>query len=282
MKRLLLTGGTGFIGRSVLPVLQEYGFAVVAPKRDEFNVVDEVSVDAYLRDKQFDIVIHCAQISPVNNPEKDKSENILEHTLRGFYNLTKHADSFEKVFYTGSGAEYNKAFDIVSVTEDDIGKTIPRDAYGFAKYIINEYARKSKNIYNLRLFGIFGPTDRKSKFIRDAIDCCLENKAVSIRQNCMFDYLYVTDFAHILANFINNAPKFHDYNICSGKRISLLEIAKEVSDQMNNMQIPIITKDGWNNEYTGDNTRLRQEFSDFKFTSLKEGIKKQIEWQREL
>ena len=183
---------------------------------------------------------------------------------------------------TGSGAEYNKQFDIISAKEEDIGKHIPHDAYGFAKYIMNQYARTSSNVYNFRLFGIYGPTDCKGKFIRDAIDCCLENRAVTIRQNCMFDYLYVDDLGHILAHFIEHEPQYHDYNICSGKRVSLLEIAKEVSSLMNNHLNPVIAKEGWNREYTGSNERLISEFPQFKFTSLEAGITKQIKWQREL
>lgn len=282
MKRILLTGGSGFIGRNIKPILEQYGFDVSAPTRAELNVVDEASVSNYLREKSFDVLVHCAQISPFNNPELDKPENMLEYTLRGFYNLAKHASQFEKIFYTGSGAEYSKQFDIVSAKEEDIGKHIPQDAYGFAKYVMNQYARESSKIYNLRVFGIYGPTDCKSKFIRDAIDCCLENRAVTIRQNCMFDYLYIDDFGHIVAHFIEHTPKYHDYNVCSGKRISLLEIAKKVSEQMNNHLTPIVAKEGWNKEYTGNNERLVKEIPQFNFTSIDEGIAKQIKWQRNI
>lgn len=282
MVEILLTGGTGFVGRSIKPILESHGFRVTAPRRAELNVIDEDSVNSYLKNNKFDILIHCAQISPLNNPELDKAENMLEYTLRGFYNIMQYSSHFDKVFYTGSGAEYNKQFDIISAKEEDIGKHIPHDAYGFAKYIMNQYARTSSNVYNFRLFGIYGPTDCKGKFIRDAIDCCLENRAVTIRQNCMFDYLYVDDLGHILAHFIEHEPQYHDYNICSGKRVSLLEIAKEVSSLMNNHLNPVIAKEGWNREYTGSNERLISEFPQFKFTSLEAGITKQIKWQREL
>lgn len=282
MKKVLLTGGSGFVGRSIMPILCQYGYDVSAPSRKELDVVNDVNVEEYLSEHSFDILVHCAQISPLNNVEKDKKENILEYTLRGFYNLVKYADKFERVFYTGSGAEYNKRFDITAVKEETIGKHIPADAYGFAKYILNGYARGSSNIFNMRLFGIFGPTDCKSKFIRDAIDCCLDQQAVTIRQDCRFDYLYVDDLAHILAYFFENQPLYHDYNICSGVHYALSEIAQIVSEQMHNKQIPKIAKTGWNKEYTGNNERLKKELRDFSFTSIEEGIAKQIAWQRGL
>ena len=145
---------------------------------------------------------------------------------------------------------------------------------------MNEDARKSENIYNLRIFGCYGQTDAKSKFIRDAIDCCLENRAITIRQNCMFDYMYVTDLADVISKFIEKSPKFHDYNVCTGKKISLKEIAEVVAEQMHNAYPIEIAKAGWNKEYTASNKRLCDEFKNIVFTSIEDGIAQQIEWQR--
>jgi hypothetical protein len=44
----------------------------------------------------------------------------------------------------------------------------------------------------------------------------------------------------------------------------------------------IIEKKGWNNEYTACNDRLLNEIGNFQFTSLHDGIVKQIKWQRGL
>ena len=71
--RVLLTGGTGFIGRSVLRVLGDL-YEFFAPSRAELNVNDLASVRAYLDGKQFDVLLHCALNSPLHNPQ-DKPEN---------------------------------------------------------------------------------------------------------------------------------------------------------------------------------------------------------------
>lgn len=279
MKKVLLTGGTGFIGRSILPILGRE-CSVDAPSRHELDIIDSQSVHDYFLSKRYDVVIHCANINPYRNPQNDKQENMFEYTLRGFFNIEREKKSYDKLFYIGSGAEYDKRKDISFVKEGNIGESIPHDPYGFAKYILNDKARSSTNIYNLRIFGCYGPTDAKGKFIRDAIDCCFEGKAVSIRQNCLFDYMYVDDLGEIILRIINTPLAYHDYNICSGRRIALEDIAKIVAKQMGNPKKIEILKPGWNKEYTADNSRILSEIKDFNFTSLEEGISRQIAWQR--
>lgn len=277
-KKILLTGGTGFIGGNILPILQKK-YEVKSPRRNELNINDESSVDEYLSNNKFDILIHSANITPGKN-SVDKMENMLEYTIKAFLNFQKHSDKFEKIFYFGSGAEYDKRKDIVLIKETDIGNSIPVDPYGLAKYVINQIARGSKNIYNLRIFGCYGPTDAKTKFIRDCIDCCLEHKPITIRQNCYFDYMYVEDLARIIDKMINSELKYHDYNICTGKRIDLLTIAKIIDKKMQNNQGIKIGQEGLNKEYTANNARLLSDIGAFDYTCIEDGIQKQIDWQK--
>ena len=277
-KKILLTGGTGFIGGNILPILQKK-YEVKSPRRNELNINDESSVDEYLSNNKFDILIHSANITPGKN-SADKMENMLEYTIKAFLNFQKHSDKFEKIFYFGSGAEYDKRKDIVLIKETDIGNSIPVDPYGLAKYVINQIARGSKNIYNLRIFGCYGPTDAKTKFIRDCIDCCLEHKPITIRQNCYFDYMYVEDLARIIDKMINSELKYHDYNICTGKRIDLLTIAKIIDKKMQNNQGIKIGQEGLNKEYTANNARLLNDIGAFDYTCIEDGIQKQIDWQK--
>ena len=281
MKKILLTGGTGFIGRSILPILREH-FEVDAPPRSELDTVSPESVHAFFAGRLYDAVIHSANCNPVRNPQCDGPVDMLDASLRAFLNLKSVSSHYGRMFYFGSGAEYDKRYEIKSIREEEIGRSIPADTYGFAKYIMNELARASKNIYNLRIFGCYGPTDSKSKFIRDAIDCCLEERAVTIRQDCMFDYTYVDDIGRIICRLIDMDLKYHDYNVCTGTRVALSEIAAVVNWQMGNYRNVEIAAPGWNREYTADNSRLIVELGDFAFTSLEEGIARQIAWQKGL
>jgi GDP-L-fucose synthase len=279
MLKILATGGTSFIGRNVLPFLKGF-YEIDAPHRNEFNVTNKENVDTYLQDKSYDVLLHLAAPHSSSNP-LDREENKFDDMTRAFLNLEYHAKKFKKVIYTGSGAEYDKSHEVSMADEDLIGKTLPKDAYGFAKYIMNKIARSSKNIYNLRVFGCYGPFDEEaSKFIRHAISCCLNNEAISIKQDCHFDYLYAGDLGEIIRWFIEHKPKYHDYNVVTGKPASLYDIAKTIAAKMKNNREIIMLNKTMNNEYTAVNKRIMQEISDFQFTSLNDGIDKQIAWQR--
>lgn len=275
---MLLTGGTGFVGRNVLPALARQ-FSVDAPGRSELNLLDELSVEKLVRNGGYDVVVHLANSTPAKNA-LDKADRILADSLRAYFNLRRNADAFGKMLYIGSGAEYDKRYPIASASEADIGRRVPQDDYGFAKYVMNEDARHSANVYNIRVFGCYGPTDAKTKFIRDAIDCCLENRPITIRQDCLFDYMYVEDLAGAIAAMSAASLRHHDYNVCTGRRIALSEVAAEVARQMGNDRPVEIGKPGWNREYTASNARFMAEFPGFEFTSIEDGIARQIAWQK--
>ena len=278
-KRILLTGATGFIGRTVLPLLRKR-FAVDAPGRAELNLLDDEAVAAFVRSGAYDAVIHTANPTPAKNP-LDRADRLFAESLRAYFNLRRQADCFGRLLYVGSGAEYDKRRDLLAVTEESVGQSLPADDYGFAKFLMNEDARRSLNVTNLRLFGCYGPTDAKTKFIRDAIDCCLEGRAITIRQDCLFDYLYVEDLGGILSQMVLAPRLRHDYNICTGEAVALSSIAAIVARQMGNARPIEIARPGMNRAYTASNARFRHDFPDISFTPLEEGIARQIAWQKE-
>jgi len=277
MKKVLLTGSTGFIGRNILPLLREK-YQVYAPSRTELNINDSASIDSWLGKNQVDYLVHCAIVNP--SKELDADRQVLADTLKSFLFLSRH--QFAKIIYIGSGAEYDKSKNIIDVTEEDIGKNIPSDEYGLAKYTLNQIARFSRNIVNLRIFGCYGPTEPERRFIRHAVECCQKGEPISIRQDCRFSYVFVADLARAILRVLETSTQYHDYNICSDTPYKLSELAEIVKKQMGN-QLPLkIDAPGLNNEYTAQNTRFKREFPDFRFTPMEQGIAEQIKWQRSI
>lgn len=277
-KRVLLTGGSGFIGRNIKGYLSTV-CTLYAPTRKELNLLSEQDVRQYLSEHKIDVVIHAANPNPVKNC-LDRQESMFEDSIRVFMNLYHAQDCYERMYTLGSGAEYDKSRDMVLIEEKEAGRSVPRDTYGLIKYTINQIIEKSSKQYNLRIFACYGPTDHESKFITHAVRCCLSDEPITIRQNCYFDYMHVSDLAKILEYFICHEPAHHVYNVCTGTRVTLKEIAEKVRKQMGTDNDIIMLQDGWNKEYTGCNKRLLGELGGYSFLDLDEGIRIQIESER--
>ena len=277
MKKILILGGTGFIGRNLREYLSAKGkYEVLSPTRNELNLLCEREVDSYFEKNKIDIVFHCGIFVPKSIQEQEK---IIENDLRMFYNVSKHCNKYEKMIYIGSGAEFGKNQDICQVSEKEIGRRIPIDAYGFAKYVIGREIDNSQNIYNFRIWGLFGKyEDWWTTFISGCCCKAIKRYPISIRKDTYFDYLWIDDFCKVLEWAIEHELIFHTYNVGSGSRVLLSDIAKYVKRISGNNVDIIICNDGLGLEYTTDNTRLLNEFGEKYATSLFESIACVYEW----
>ncbi|CAA6819141.1 MAG: NAD-dependent epimerase/dehydratase family protein [uncultured Sulfurovum sp.] len=62
MKRLLITGSNGMVGKNIVEYESAQSYKLLTPSSSELNLLDRCSVDAYLKEHKPDIVIHCAGI----------------------------------------------------------------------------------------------------------------------------------------------------------------------------------------------------------------------------
>lgn len=270
-KKFFLTGGGGFIGKNII---EQIGgkYEILAPSHQELDLLDGLAVQKFLSDNPVDVIIHAAN---VGGTRKDAGlKNVAETNLKMFLNLTWQLKPSQKMIFLGSGAEYDKRQDLKLVKEEDFGKSIPADEYGFAKYSCSKYIEGEENIINLRCFGIYGKyEDQTQRFISNAILDVLAQRPITINQNAWFDYLYVDDLVKIIDYFITHEGKYKFYNAANGQRVDLLTLAKIVEKVSGSKQGIVVSRDGLNKEYTADNSRLMAEIPDLRLTSLEDGIK---------
>lgn len=276
MKKILLTGSGGFIGRNVKESYLKDKYEITSPRSYELNLLDTQAVDNYFKENFFDVVIHSA-CKPGHRNVKD-SANLLSSNLRIFENLARNSDKYNKFINFGSGAIYNMYSDIIDVKEESIYEKMGIDDHSFCKYIVGKRIealfKDGKKFVDLNIFGIFGKyEDWEIRFPSNAICKALYGLPITLRQNRKFSYLDVNDFMPILEFFIENDFKYSSYNICPDKSTSLLEIANIVRDiNGKNLDI-IIAKEGFGYNYTGNNLRLHNEYKDLKFTELESSLK---------
>ncbi len=273
---IFVTGGTGFIGKNICEYFNEK-YTIFSPSHVELDLLDENAVSRYIKKHKIGTIIHCA------NRGGDRATTELTHivrdNLRIFFNIAKNSDKVNKIIYFGSGAEYNKNRNLSKIKEEEFGQQIPDDDYGFYKYVCNTFTERSKNIINLRLFGVFGKyEDYRFRFISNAILKNLLGLDITINQNVIFDYLYIDDLLRIIEYFIKNKSKHKTYNITPTKSISLLEISDIINSISNKKSVIKTLNNGFNCEYTGDNSRLKKELKELKFSDYRDSISSLFEF----
>lgn len=279
MKKILLTGGNGFIGKNIRESYLAQRYSIAAPSSKELNLIDTDNVDAFFAGKKYDVVIHAAA-KPGHRNAKDSS-NLFYTNTRMFFNLIRHAGSCGRIINMGSGAIYDMLHYHSKMKEDYFGVHVPADEHGFTKYVCAKYVENcSVDVVDLRIFGIFGKyEDYAIRFISNAICKTLFDLPVTLRQDRMFSYLWVEDLIPILEFFVENKPRFKTYNLCPDEEISLLNIAEKVVS-VSGKDLPIkVAAEGMGNPYSGDNARLKAEMGDgLHFTPIDVSIERLYAW----
>ena len=82
MKKLLITGSSGMVGRNIIEHKKAHNYRLLTPTSAELNLLDKNAVDSYIKAYKPDIVVHCAGlvggiIANMNNLDKFLTQNAL-------------------------------------------------------------------------------------------------------------------------------------------------------------------------------------------------------------
>ena len=274
--KLLVTGATGFIGRNLVEHFSAH-HQVAAPPRAELDLLDAPAVRAYLERHRFDAVIHAA--TGRSNRALSAAPDLLERNCRMFFNLARNPHAFGRMLFLSSGAVYDRACVPPLASEDQFDARVPSDEYGFSKYVCARSIRPDGEIYELRLFGVFGPyEDWRVRFISNACCRALWDLPVIMRRNVFFDYLDVADLARILDRFLAGTFRYRHYNVTTGLPVDLKTLAAEVIAASGKPLEIVVRSAGLANEYSGANSRLLAEIPAFEFRGREDSIARLYQW----
>lgn len=279
--KILLTGASGFIGRNLYEYLTDRNYDVVAPKHSELDLLSLDSVKAFFQENAIDLIIHTANINTSRNHTHTAYDS-LDGNLRMFYNLISCREQYKKMYYFGSGAEYDSKHYIPQMKEEYFGENIPTDSYGFSKYIMSDYASKADGMVDFRLFGVYGRYEEwERRFISNAICRALKGMDITLEKHMKFDYLWVDDLCRIVEYFINNNPKHTHYNICRGKTMDLYDLALIVQEVTGVGANIVVKSEGMKPEYSGSNRLMMEELGNFSFTPVRETVEELVKYYKE-
>jgi len=247
--RILILGARGTVGGLLA---QELGkkYSITAITRDQIDLLDSYAVNKFFNTNAFDVVLDCA-INP--NSRLDAPQQVSSDNLVLFANLYANRHQFGRVIHFCSGAEFDASKPITCAREEELFWHRPQDPYGSSKNSTARISYSSENFYNLRLFGVFYPTELP----RRLLPRLLSNRVTMIHDK-YFDYLYLEDLLPVVEYYIHTAtPTYKDINVVYQEKQLLSEFVREfVKIKDLDVKIPIDPVMGY--DYTGNGDRFRE------------------------
>ena len=279
--RILLTGGSGFIGRNLLEHLSR-NHQLLAPTHAELDLTDPTALDAWFSEHKVDVVVHGA-VRPGHRNAADPSRQLWTN-LRMFFGLMRNAHRFGRLVFLSSGAVYDVSRPLDRVTEEHLGMSLPSDEHGLSKYAIAEHLALvhrcgAADVVELRLFGVFGRyEDYAIRFVSNAICKSLFDLPITVRQNRTFSYLFVNDLGPIVERFLAEPHGEAAYNVVPDWTDDLHSLAERVRAR-SGKDLPIVAEAPGNGlPYCASNQRLRRELRDLQFTPVDAAIDDLYDW----
>jgi len=246
MKRLLLTGATGFIGRHCLELLfTEKAFEIHAVSSKELksnwldvhwhqiDLLDSNQVSKLLAKVRPSHLLHFAWHT---DPETcyTSVENLrwVEASLSLLRSFSSHGG--KRIVVAGTCAEYDWKYGYCS---ENLTPLFPTTLYGICKHslqIMLAVFSKQTGLSSAwgRIFFVYGPYDYPNKLVPSVTRSFLQGKrALCSHGNQIRDYLYVQDVADALIDILKSDVQ-GPVNVCSGQPIPLKEIVHKIAEKL--------------------------------------------------
>ena len=246
-RNILITGGSGFIGKSLLSLLAERGRQGYVFTRngdrffdekmfcDDFTPVemdlrDKNRVEQWLKEYRPEFVVHLAGATQHNDPSGDRCFELNWRATRDFYE-TLIEIAPKRVIAIGTADEYGNQ----KTPQNELMAPEPATAYAESKMRAAEFALKlnrEKNfpIVILRVFTAYGAGQPPHMFLGQLIKQAISNELFEMTDGRQKrDYIYVDDVAKAIFRALeqkNVGGKI--FNVGSGASFALREIAERV------------------------------------------------------
>lgn len=294
-KKVLITGGTGFIGRNVVAELIKRGYEVhslvfppFAPEQKglvqyEMNLMDSNAIDKFLSEHHFENLIHLAWYVGKGCHIADQNIDWTISTLNLLTNFQKYGG---KTFVgAGTISEYEYKFGYLL---EDETPTSPETLYGESKNSVYKIAKTFCKQHDIkfkwpRIFNLYGPNEKPQRLMPSVINSCLKGEDVKVSDCLKFqDYLHVEDTARGIVEVFESDIQ-GAVNICSGKPVQLRYIVNKIAELTNfkgNILWGAIPAAFGDEVVVGNNDKLKSIGWNPKYT-LDEGLQQTIDWWKE-
>lgn len=302
-KRILLTGGAGFLGSHVLDELGRRGVSrekIFVPRSAEYDLVDRAAVDRVYRDADPEVVIHLAAVVGGIGANRERpGEFFYKNLVMGIHLMEAgRLHGIEKFVTVGTVCSYPK-FTPVPFSEDDLWKGYPEETnapYGIAKKALLVQGQAYRKQYgldaiHLLVVNLYGPRDdfdpRTSHVIPAVIKKCEDARERGLDRIIVWgdgsptrEFIYVEDAARGIVAATERYADPDPVNLGSGMEISIKDLVHkiaELTDFHGDVQWDTSKPNGQPRRCL-DTSRARQAFGFEARVGFDEGLRSTIEW----
>lgn len=250
MRKVLITGITGFLGSHIAESLIPNDISVLGLKRknsdiwrceefkdkiDWIDILDDGSFLNQLTSHSFDTIIHAAWIGVESNDRDNWTEQIKN--IAFLVELLEAAKILEvkKIIFLGSQAEYGA---VNSKISEDF-ETNALNAYAATKLACLEILKSFSSTNNvnwiwLRLFSVFGEKENSNWLIPSLINSMLNKDEMDFTLGEQkYAYLYVKDYAEIMKEIVIKEIQSGIYNISSNEIRTIRSLIEDIKNTVN-------------------------------------------------
>ncbi len=249
-KRIVVTGGSGFLGSFVVEGLRVRGATdVIVPRSKEYDLVDSAAVRRLFRDARPEIVIHlAAKVGGIGANQKNPGSFFYENLMMGVQLIEEGRKAgLEKFVAIGTVCAYPK-FTPVPFKEDALWDGYPEETnapYGIAKKVLLVQAQSYRQQYGFNCIfllpvNLYGPRDNfdleSSHVIPALIRKMLEAKAAGREKVLLWgdgsptrEFLHARDAAEGILRATERYNGDAPVNLGSGEEHSIKELAEIIA-----------------------------------------------------
>ena len=262
-KRVMVTGGTGFIGSHVVEQMLALGANVIVPTRggrSDFLRQVENEIELYPCDladqkqthealKGIDIILHLAADVGGLDYNMKHPASIFDHNMRMALNVLNSAceNAVERVFLCSSACVYPRNCKVPTPEEDGFkGEPEPTNSgYGWAKRMLELLGQKYEQEFGLsvtiaRPYNAYGPRDEFS-VSRSHVIAALIRKAIEAKSGdfevwgsgaATRAFLYVEDFGRGVIEVAARMSTSDPVNIGVDDEVEIRKLAEQIADSV--------------------------------------------------
>jgi GDP-L-fucose synthase len=303
-RRVVVTGGAGFLGRPVCDAIRARNAAVIfVPRKVEYDLTEQAAVRQLLADHAPDVVVHLAAVVGGIGANRDNPGRFFyENAVMGLHLMEESRRcGVQKFVNIGTICSYPK-FTPVPFREDDLWAGYPEETnapYGIAKKALLTQAQAYRRQYGFNAItllpvNLYGPDDNFDPRSSHVIPALIR-KAIDARNagaltidvwgtgSASREFLFVRDAAEGVAAAADEYDDPDPVNLGSGKEITIRALAElicELCRFRGELRWDTTKPDGQPRRLL-DTTRARERFGWTAKTDFRAGLREMIAWYEE-